>query len=175
MATKKYSREWAMPNPDTFSIKPIALLLQEYLANAELVVDPFARNSTYANITNDLDPRTTAYFHWDAVEFLEVLATVAEGLIDAVLLDPPYSPRQVKECYDSIGLHVSTKDTQTAHLYKECKDRIAKALKVGGLCICFGWNSVGMGIKRGFVLVEVLLVCHGGAHNDTIVTVERKL
>lgn len=32
-----------------------------------------------------------------------------------------------------------------------------------------------MGIKRDFELLEVLLVAHGAAHNDTIVTVERKL
>jgi hypothetical protein len=41
--------------------------------------------------------------------------------------------------------------------------------------MCFGWNSSGIGIKRGFELIEVLLVCHGGSHNDTIVTVERKI
>jgi hypothetical protein len=32
-----------------------------------------------------------------------------------------------------------------------------------------------MGIKRNFKLIEVLIVAHGGAHNDTIVTVERKI
>ena len=40
--------------------------------------------------------------------------------------------------------------------------------------MCFGWNSSGVGIKRGMKLIEVLLVPHGGSHNDTIVTVERK-
>jgi len=40
---------------------------------------------------------------------------------------------------------------------------------------CCGWDSNGFGKNRGFELIELLLVCHGGRHNDTIVTVERKV
>jgi len=47
-------------------------------------------------------------------------------------------------------------------------------LKPGGIAICFGWNSMGFGLTRGYELKEILLVTHGAAHNDTIVTVERK-
>lgn len=32
-----------------------------------------------------------------------------------------------------------------------------------------------MGQKYGMEIIELLLVAHGGAHNDTIVTVERKV
>ena len=46
--------------------------------------------------------------------------------------------------------------------------------KPGGKAICFGWNSNGLGKGRGFELLKVLLVAHGGSKNDTIVTVERK-
>lgn len=38
----------------------------------------------------------------------------------------------------------------------------------------FGWNSAGMGISRGFDLIELLTVCHGAAHNDTICVAERR-
>lgn len=38
-----------------------------------------------------------------------------------------------------------------------------------------GWNSAGFGKVRGYVFEEILLVAHGGAHNDTIVTVERRM
>ena len=41
--------------------------------------------------------------------------------------------------------------------------------------ICCGWNSEGIGKKRGFEILEVLLVPHGGSHNDTIVVVNRKI
>ena len=35
--------------------------------------------------------------------------------------------------------------------------------------------SNGIGKNRGFEMLEILLVPHGGSKNDTIVTVERKL
>lgn len=47
--------------------------------------------------------------------------------------------------------------------------------QTGGVCISFGWNSMGIGKKNGFEIIEILLVAHGGMHNDTIVTVETKL
>ena len=50
----------------------------------------------------------------------------------------------------------------------------SRKIRVGGIAISFGWNSCGIGKKRGFELEEILLICHGGHHNDTIVTVERK-
>jgi len=31
-----------------------------------------------------------------------------------------------------------------------------------------------MGKSRGYILEDLLLVCHGGAHNDTICIAERK-
>lgn len=52
----KFSRQWHMPNPDTFSIKPIADLLNRWLVECEVIVDPFARNSKFATHTNDLGP-----------------------------------------------------------------------------------------------------------------------
>ena len=32
-----------------------------------------------------------------------------------------------------------------------------------------------MGVNRGYKIIEIMLVCHGGTRNDTIVTVERKI
>jgi len=37
-----------------------------------------------------------------------------------------------------------------------------------------GWNSGGIGKTFGFTQKEILLVPHGGPHNDTIVVVEEK-
>ena len=36
----------------------------------------------------------------------------------------------------------------------------------GGIVLSFGWNSVGMGLNRGYELIEILLCCHGGAHYE---------
>lgn len=48
-------------------------------------------------------------------------------------------------------------------------------MKKDSIVISFGWNTNGMEINRGFKIEEILLVAHGGAHNDTICTVERKI
>jgi hypothetical protein len=165
-----WSREFAMPNSETFSLPPVARLLDRWLAGRAVIVDPFARNSTRATITNDLNPATLAQHHLHAEEFVKL-----EISADAVLFDPPYSPRQVQECYNQIGREVTMKDTQNGLMNRLVKDGLDRMLKPEGISICCGWNSMGFGLKRGYDLLEILMVPHGGAHNDTIVTVERKI
>lgn len=162
-----------MPSPDTFSIAPIALLLTRWLSGRQCIVDPFARNSRLAHWANDLNPETAAASHMDAVDFLsELYDQNIEA--DSFLFDPPYSPRQISEVYSQIGRVCTMEDTQNSRLYKVVKDAADKIMQAGAIAICCGWNSAGMGTTRGYELLEVLIVPHGGAHNDTIVTVERK-
>jgi hypothetical protein len=95
-----------------------------------------------------------------------------QGVIaDVVIFDPPYSPRQITECYASVGLVAGQQDTQSAALYAACRTAIRRLCKHGTKVLSFGWNSCGMG--PGFTMEEILMVCHGGAHNDTICLVER--
>ncbi len=47
-------------------------------------------------------------------------------------------------------------------------------LKNHGIVICCGWNSNGIGKIKGFKILEILIVAHGGSKNDTIITVEQK-
>lgn len=168
------NRAWAMPSADTFDIPIIAAKVKEYLKGSMVSIDPFARNKNWATYTNDLNPQTSAQSHLDAVDFLESLA---DGGIKADLLifDPPYSPRQISECYQAAGLKAGMRDTQNVRLYAACRNAALKILTDDAIVISCGWNSSGMGIGRGFELVEILLVCHGGAHNDTIVTVEKRI
>ena len=56
----KMTRVWAMPSAETFSIRPIARLLDRYLQPGAVILDPFARNSLRATHTNDLNPATEA-------------------------------------------------------------------------------------------------------------------
>lgn len=168
----KVSRVWAMPNHDTFSIKPIGEFVRRYMQGVS--VDPFARNKEWATHTNDLNPETAAQHHMDAEAFCLMLA--GKGVVaDVALFDPPYSPRQISECYKSIGLEVGMKETQSAVLYQRVRNAIAPMVKPHGIVLSFGWNTVGMGKGRGFELIEIMLCCHGGAHNDTICIAERKL
>ena len=57
----------------------------------------------------------------------------------------------------------------------EQKAEIGRIVKPGGVVITCGWNSGGIGAEFGFAIQEILLVPHGGWHNDTIVTVDKKL
>lgn len=168
------NRAWAMPSPDTLSIKPIRGLVKKYLHGAKVSVDPFARNCTWATYTNDLNPDTAAEYHMEASAFLQTL--IDKGVrADVGIFDPPYSPRQVQECYSGIGRTVTQADTQMVDIRREARNLLARIVKPYGYVLSFGWNTAGIGKERGFELVEVLLVCHGGWHNDTICTVERKL
>lgn len=165
------SRTWSMPSADTFTMPPVVDVLRRYVPADGVVVDPFARDSLWGTITNDLNPNTAAQYHLPAEEFV---TTLEADSADCVLFDPPYSPRQVAEVYQGIGLDASMSDTQTARLYRLVRDGLHRALRPGGVAISFGWNSAGMGSERGYEVLEIVLIAHGGAHNDTIVVVERK-
>lgn len=169
----KISRAWAMPSHRTFSIKPIKELLSRYVVyekDSHEWVDPFAGDSLWAGTSNDLDPATIAVAHMDALEFLRGLPS--EGF-NGVLFDPPYSPRQVSECYRKFDETVNMQTTQSS-FWAKMKDEITRIIKPGGIVITLGWNSNGIGKSRGFEMIEILIVAHGGWHNDTIATVERK-
>ena len=169
MADIKINREWAMPNSNTFSVKPIKELIKRYLNG--IVIDPFANQNKLATITNDLDPQYDTDYHMDATEFLKMLDN---NVADVVLWDPPYSPRQIMECYKKFNMTVNMQTTQASYWAKQ-KEQIARIIKPNGIVITCGWNSGGIGKKYGFEIIEILLVAHGGWHNDTIVTVERKI
>jgi len=142
-------RRWAMPNLRTFQIKPIKELIQK--ESKGKVIDPFPYP-----------------FKKDALEYL---SEFKDESVDTVLFDPPYSPRQLKECYQDAEqvLH----DTKSS-VWSEWKKEIARVIRPGGVCISFGWSSNGIGKIRGFTIKKILLVAHGGNHNDTICTVEYK-
>ena len=167
----EYSRIFAMPNSETFKIKPIGEFVNKYTQGAEVIVDPFARDSQIGTITNDLNPKTSAQHHMEAREFLTMLVD-QRCQADVVLYDPPYSPTQIAECYNASGLTAQMVDTQNATLKSRCMGFIDSILKPGGVLLSFGWNSMGMGIK--YPHLEVMMVYHGGAHNDTICVAQKK-
>ena len=160
------NREWAMPNKNTFSIKPIRNLIDRHLKG--LSMDPFATSNKLATIRNDIDPQYGTAFTMDALDFLRVQP---DGSADTILFDPPYSPRQVSECYKAVGRSVNMQTTQ-ARFWGDLKEEIARVSR--GKVLTFGWNSGGIGKKYGFEIIEILIVPHGGWHNDTICTVEEK-
>jgi len=165
------TRKIGYPDLNTFRIKPIKELLKKYVKDGKNWIDPFAGNNSPAEFTNDLNPECKAKHHIDAVEFCKMM----NGEFNGVLFDPPYSPRQIKECYNAIGLKPSMKDTQNALLYAKVKKAIAHKIKPNGYAISFGWNSGGFSKKLGFEMIEIMLIYHGGGHNDTIIVIEKKV
>jgi len=144
----KIIRVWSMPNKNTFKIPQIKTLINTY---GEDWIDPFP------------DP-----YKEDALLYL---SRHKRNSVDRVLFDPPYSPRQLKECYENNGMCLH--DTKSS-VWKEWKNSIARVIKPGGICISFGWSTNGLGHGRCFEILEILLVAHGGNHNDTICVVEKK-
>lgn len=171
-------RVWAMPNKNTFKIKAIKKLIQNYVFPNCVVIDPFANEHSIKNeikckqyISNDIDNKFNTDYHLEAQQFMKLFD---DNSVDVVLFDPPYSGRQVKECYSRLGKTVTMNDTNAGYFTK-FKKEIARILKQDGICISCCWNTNGIGKKYGFEIIEILDIAHGSSHNDTLVTVEKKL
>lgn len=163
-------RKWAMPNKNTFDIEPIRKIIYKYFSDSSLSIDPFANKNKICKITNDINPKFNTDYCMDAIDFLKKFN---DRSIDFILYDPPYSPRQVSECYKNVGRTVNMQTTQSS-FWGNLKNEISRIIKPDGIVISFGWNSNGIGKTKGFTMIEILIVAHGGQHNDTIVTVEKK-
>lgn len=166
-------REWAMPSHNTFDIPPIRSFVEKYTRQSSVIIDPFARDQEYGTLTNDLNPNTKAQSHMKAVDWLAELSK-QKVEADLVLFDPPYSLRQVKEVYEGVGHDFTMHGSQNAIRWTDEKSHISELVKIGGFVLSFGWNTLGMGLKHGFEIVEILIVCHGSGHNDTLCVAERK-
>jgi len=160
-----------MPNRQTFNILPIKRLIEKYVDGQQVIVDPFANSCRYGTITNDLNPEYKTDYNLDALTFLKLLDS---EIADVILFDPPYSITQAAECYKSYGKEKLKRNVANMGYWGDCKNEVARILKLNGIAIVCGWSSNGIGINRGFVMNEILLVPHGGSKNDTIITVECK-
>jgi len=158
-----------MPNKHTFTIPPIRHLLARYVGDGRDWVDPFAGRHSIAEWQNDLDADAPCPSHEDALIYLQSLP--ASSFVGC-LLDPPYSITQARQCYNGYGFDLLDVKPTSMRYWALVKNEMARILLPGGLAICFGWSSMGLGKGRGFELLELLLVPHGGSKNDTIVTVE---
>jgi hypothetical protein len=154
-----------MPNTDTFSIPTIGEFVKSYLRNSKISIDPFARNKRWATYTNDLNPETAAEYHMDACDFLKTLLN--KGVkADLIILDPPYSLHQVTKSYSGYG-------DKRVNALTPVYDLSAELIDLNGVVLNFGFNTNGI-CRTGFEIEDILIVAHGGHHNDTICMAERK-
>ena len=100
-----------MPNKNTFDILPIRNLINAEVDLTKIWIDPFANKNKIATVTNDLNTEFDTDYHLDALDFLKLFK---DNSVDGVLYDPPYSPRQISECYNNIGLTVTNKMTNSS-------------------------------------------------------------
>jgi len=135
-----------MPSADTLRIPPIAELLRLFVGKGDGWADPFAIRDSPAQHRND---------QGETADFLD---RFPDGSLEGVLLDSIRKPRQIMDSGSG-----------------QVMDVAATKIMPGGLAVCCGSNSNGLGEGRGFELIHVLDVQHGGDHNDTFVTVEIKV
>lgn len=170
-------RIWAMPNKETFKIKPIKELLQRYVPNRydNNWVNPFSGKSFLCQFNNDINPDINPN-PMDAAQYVKKLKNKKHT---GFVFDPPFSLNQATTLYNQYhkekGKGLFCVKPSSMVYWSKIKNDIADKIEMGGLCISFGWNSMGLGLNRGFEQVEILLVPHGGSRNDTIVVVERKI
>lgn len=170
-----FSRVWAMPHKYTFLIPPLRGIIDHYRQLGQIWLDPFAgyHSPVQPSCQNDLNPDTPAVYHEEAYAFLERMLA-REGTVDGVIFDPPYSLTQVSRSYQDMGLAFKGGENPTGG-FPKVRNLISAIVRTGGYVISYGWNTVGMGKKRGFAPVEYLICSHGGNRNDTLVVVERRL
>lgn len=137
MSDIRFQRVWSMPNSNTFDIPPIKQLISEEVDTALLWIDPFANVNRIARITNDLNPEYGTQYTMDALDFLRMFD---DESVDGVLYDPPYSPRQVSECYKGVGMNV-TNATTRASFWGDHKKEISRIVKRGGRSLPLGGTA----------------------------------
>ena len=162
------NRVWAMPDAWTFRIPVVLELVRKYAGDGSGWADPFAGRSSVAEFRNDLNAACGQPSCVEAWEFMRSLPSLR-----GALFDPPYSLVEVSRHYTEIGMKFKGKENPTGG-FPKVRDEMARLVDFGGYVISFGWNTVGMGKKRGFEIVEILIVSHGGNRNDTLCTVERR-
>lgn len=161
----KLSRKWAMPSKWTFRIPAVKEVLDAHMS-AGVWADPFAGENSPASLTNDIEGRGNEY-QMDGLAFLK---TLTANSVDGILFDPPYSVEQCLRRYTPKRGGTAGR----AEYWAKCKDEIARIVRQGGKCISFAWDSCGVGGNRKFEILEVVLICHGACHNDTIITIDYK-
>jgi len=107
----------------------------------------------------DIDVNMRADYHEDALEFVRRW----RGKFDTIVFDPPYNLRKAKEKYG--GRYIGA--------VRKIKHELPRILNLGGRIISFGYDTIGMGRRRGFEKIAILLICHSGDREDSMAVVER--
>jgi hypothetical protein len=144
----------------TFSVKPIRFWVENNCIGVVLNLFAGKTRLSIKEIRNDIDTTMIAEYNLDALEFIK---TWKGSKFNTIILDPPYALRKSMEMYNG----------NICSPFKQLKDEIPNVLHNNGKVITFGYQSVVMGINRGFYLEKICLFSHGGAIHDTIASIEK--
>lgn len=161
------SRINCQPSKNTFSMKPAYALAKRWIGNPHDWIDPFARDCQLVYWTNDLNPETDAKEHLDFRDFFDSVIE-SKITVEGVILDPPFSPDQIKRSYEGIGYDFTQEDSHG--LYNHAWDKILEIMPM--YVIMAGWHTNGR--KEHYELEEVMILAHGSQHYDTLISVWRK-
>lgn len=118
-------------------------------------------------VTNDISEDCATNYHVDASSetFVKTLNSDGHFSFDTIILDPPFSLYQSKRRYRG----------EWYRDYTLVKNNVDRLTKLNTKIISFGFNSTGMGRRRGYRKEELLVVNNKGNNNDTLILVERKV
>jgi hypothetical protein len=116
----------------------------------------------WREMRNDLNPDMNADYHMDALDFVDQCKELSFKF-STVILDPPYSYRKCMTKYNGM----------VSSPFNQIKNKILNILEPNGITMTMGYHSNSMGKRRGFEQEHILLMSHGGAIHDTILSLER--
>lgn len=108
---------------------------------------------------NDIDPAAPADLHVDA---RNIAAHLNDQRFQTAIIDPPYSMFQAVHSYGGRRVQDITAVRESVNSVLDHPARV----------ISLGWNTTGMGVRRGYIKRAILICNGGGSHNDILVTVE---
>lgn len=158
-------RFFEMPHRYTFQMPKLRAWVESKLEGRTLNI--------FGGITRLIHPQGHEIVHNDirpemypdvSIDAYDIDAITALGRFQTVVFDPPYSAYQAVHSYGGVKMQEVSRARQG----------IQRVLDLEGVVISLGWNSTGMGEKRGYAKEAILLVNSGGSHNDIIITVERR-
>lgn len=129
-------------------------------------LDLFARECTWADIRNDLNPEYFPQYTNHCQDALALAKEFDNQAFDVILFDPPFSDRQSKDKYGTSNLY-----TNPAYI-ADLGNEMYRLLKPNGLIVKAGYNSNPP--FKGMVLVYTILSHYGGSRNDVIFTIWQK-
>jgi hypothetical protein len=153
---------------DTHKWKSYQMVFAKYKKQIDelngVIIDPFARDCLWADITNDLNPNTKAHTNMDALDFIK---SIKSNSCSMILFDPPFSDRQSNDKYGSSNLYAS--DSNKISLITKEFQRV---LRAGGIVLKLGYNSTRI---KNLDLIDLYLVNFGASRNDVIISVHKKM